>query len=1809
MAYPLLATRISASTAVSLLWRHAQQIDLKVMHEEDAANDSFLSSSSTRMLANLDRISQIAAVFKLVSPIPYDDDNLEQLRDFFLRAVTSCQLQVEHLRVVVVAYGRACEWNRDNLQKVLSADFLSTLTSMQQVCLLQGVLAAVSSELLLTECHDQDTFLQVFLAAFKRPAMDSPDPHVRLAALKGIQTLLSHMDHDDDAQDNQLLQSLTNETLHIVLHAWENPDRRLAHSLPCLFQTIVRIMRKQLEPTQLQTLVHQILKQPPHRKGRYLALETLLPETGAQFLLDAAGPQLITEFLLGIADFGHNTVAIADLWAKLLQTLLHEQLLAAGMQTARKPMNRKERRKLNVEPERGDSSAKASLIRNAWLGLWVPSLAHALVTMEANRRSQIASFCLARIWTIVDENRAMAAKVLQCLLLQIDSLRLDGRIKLPLVERDTISDRILWASLETVMIVGNLGLLSQASGNDGAMNSLRETITSCVSLDSLSLGLVHASIMVRSSAFCALSTVIACHKPSDNPLSRILLEAKFWEESLAFAAKDVDRQYLSSLCLCLLNFMDRLSAIEAEGFSNGAFQPRLSQFVNDFLINDILCKKTGYPGSPSSKATFALAILECILDFSSRKLSSDKSNRNLCKSGTWFNRARSLSEEVTLFMITTHVLSANVFCMIVSLLSSAWDDTRLKASELLERLVHMAIPQSIELPRSVLDLVMIENHAVYLASSPRQHECDTGARLLQLVCLLCPSDSAKITVLERLFSLVRERLKLMAQAFDTILTDERWLSENGLPLAHGLIRGMRLVLVELNLSFYANPEVFTAEIADLLREALRLSLSVIGDTEDSKFGNVARTQNAIVNPGALGANGITGSLKRVTLAERSNQMASQRLVVGSCLLIKDACEAFVYCLCSTTARAAVSSVDDAGILLLETQVSVKHTGAAYAAHKALQQLAVSCLASDDEELKKLPRKWMINLLHEISDTSKSRNSTLRRSTGYALGFLSLMRSEVSSRHNSVPLCETVLNRLLSMSLPSPTKMTQLLDCLHLPHDVIDMQTEGDSLTTQGGILRRIHSLNIVRMILLDSPLSSVSVPIAGKALVSSVLGYMDPDWATRNSATMVFSAAMLRAVDPDKNAASVDNTSSRAANIADLYKAYPMLSDFFRSVFIHSHDVSLARNNWSSMPPVFPLMVFLSRVQPTRMSGTDATIQTENLIYPLLESTRHKHITMRKGAARALANLSCGEQASVASPLALLQWCRTVLISPNVCFNQIHGTFCLIFELLQTQHELRESFGTYLMLDLIIEKGLRIVGGRPCAPALVMSSAFRILQITNAGNEYQHYGIATIEWLEKECSNDIGAAELGSIVGAGICANLLSLFWTIDTVDRILEARLLTLLSSPSFDVRVAAIKTLKKSIYEGVDGWLAADTEYNERFDVLQSILFTTLAGELDARSHNPNVRRLSRCLIECLNARVRHDNAAFSESNEPSELWQLALRMIGVSAGMGDEQGQQDFTAIDGNAAELMSFVIRWKAQPAEALNVFKNLVSRLSDPYKPWRLRHSAAVALSGSKLLNETAAFSETTLSVRRAFTIPAMMLLQDNDADVRQAAALSLLNKPALQLMKLEPTSDYILRSELDVCTSFESVLAITLAYTDTLEPAMTEFIDEFKIVGTTSPGSLLNSNSDRKIFEEEVPNDYIEMALPIQLMLRKLLAENFAVTQEEQELAQRLLRRCLSILKLLGCRHAASEIFDVSSDRRVMPQLHSLLLVSGAVMFCFDEKRSELQTLAEEACRLPLHPLVYDALEMLRDAAVDEPSRCQKILGCCFLTSEKCLPA
>lgn len=144
-------------------------------------------------------------------------------------------------------------------------------------------------------------------------------------------------------------------------------------------------------------------------------------------------------------------------------------------------------------------------------------------------------------------------------------------------------------------------------------------------------------------------------------------------------------------------------------------------------------------------------------------------------------------------------------------------------------------------------------------------------------------------------------------------------------------------------------------------------------------------------------------------------------------MVKEAC-ATLAAIVAISANPQKEFLEDAGFLLLSTLVTLKHQGGAFAAHKSLQSLSKTCFKISNSELsiREIPAKWIGQLIAIVSDKETVQNSTLRRSTGYGLGFLSIMRAEPQPRK----MCSSAVSSLLRLALPPAsmmrTKLRQIL---------------------------------------------------------------------------------------------------------------------------------------------------------------------------------------------------------------------------------------------------------------------------------------------------------------------------------------------------------------------------------------------------------------------------------------------------------------------------------------------------------------------------------------------------------------------------------------------------------------------------------------------------------------------------------------------------------------------------------------------------------------------------------------------------------------
>ena len=870
---------------------------------------------------------------------------------------------------------------------------------------------------------------------------------------------------------------------------------------------------------------------------------------------------------------------------------------------------------------------------------------------------------------------------------------------------------------------------------------------------------------------------------------------------------------------------------------------------------------------------------------------------------------------------------------------------------------------------------------------------------------------------------------------------------------------------------------------------------------------------------------------------------------------------------------------------------------------------------------------------EMCSNTTVRDSTLRRSTGYALGFQAVMRSDFAIKGNGSELCSKIMTSLITYSLPTETELKKIfvsLDCLRDSQQLSSLFSCGNASDqiflpdTAYDARCRVHALNVLRMLILDATLTPAVVPFIGDSIISSLLGYTDPTWAVRNSATMVFSAAMLRVVDADKNGSNADKTSNQAITMTELFRRYPPLAVFLPSMM--KNCVALQEKQANSQ--LFPILLLISRIQSSGMVAS--TESYPGLIFKALEN---KHHAIRAAAARALANLCTNLSETPFSSAKIMRCCIDILNDGsrgvNENWNLIDGAL-LVVERTVTSVHFAELEGGVIALDLEAALMTIVQQNHFMFPPPCVATAMNILTKLSI-NAPSRSSLLTI------CASLVSKGRYEMVPGGPLlyasATNSINeltrdVWYTCDEkgLDQMLQ-QLRLIFSSESVDVRIASVKTFKKAVYENIDGALAKKNSIPTKVNLVKvasTILDCTEAEIRRAKPHIPTVRRLSRCFLEvfdgyCTLDGCEVDTFVVATETRPHIIWDTACAMIKNENFLSDSgirpHGE---TFLAANAAELMAIQIGAdvlsKVSVEDRVAVFTCTVSRLNNMHASWRSRYSAAKAIGTSWLLIST--HNDFSPS-RNALLLEILKMLQDSDPDVQRCAAraaaqvealmvsqqmdgIARSSLPSQTLRRLYPAA-YGISSEVGGHSEgrARSLLQIISHNANGLSDAMESLIKELDHSREVdNPWKISNSSTGREIFEEEDPNSSDERLLSSQLAILEML--NCDTTQtmgnglapcHTNEIFDMLTRTLENLVKgnsLGGIVH------DMSRFPSIFASLHTLLGAVTALIYSgiLTEDTKEVIQLCDELLRrsVVLHPEILSALNCLRRAKNADPA-------------------
>ena len=1175
-------------------------------------------------------------------------------------------------------------------------------------------------------------------------------------------------------------------------------------------------------------------------------------------------------------------------------------------------------------------------------------------------------------------------------------------------------------------------------------------------------------------------------------------------------------------------------------------------------------------------------------------------------------------------------------------------------------LVHLGECNSIDMPFVYVEAdsrTEFVRRGVYLASSPRQREADTGAKLLAFLFVALRNECEKVEFLGKLVDLLDQRLILIKQKLVVILSGDDKTGHEKLSLAHGIVHALRLIIESDDDKVSNNSVCPSTAIQDAvgriilrLLEAIRISLSVVADVKDGEIVDgmdedmvselvTSRTKSTrMINPSAIGANGIFSSVTRISDAENVKRLASQRIIIGSWLLTKETCGALTAVLSKSRYNVSCALYYDAGTLLISTLTSLKHTGAAFAAHRALQTIAQSCfLASHDLALNTYPLKWMERIVGEVSTLDKIRDSTLRRSTGYSLTVLSLMRAEGIARTQH-SICRSLLIRIVSLCLPSKTQSDMFANKMQLTEELqrsLYSIPGGQDMILQehlDNVRTRVHALNILRSILLDAPLAREVYPFVGIALIASVIGYTDTEWSVRNSSTMVFAAAMLRSVDSDKNASNKDVTGRNPLTIYELFRSYPSLQPFLLALLKGSVQ-GLLTHHVLSLPPVLPILLLLSRLNPVSKSGHDSIVQAEPFIPQLLQLLRNKELIIRKNASNALRNLASLDNNS--SLFAILLHCQRILFSTmkdgpdGDKWNHVHGILLTIRELAKTFHEAK-SWLTVNSTKAFIAAISKLYGGSPIIPPSCLSVSLEIFWILIQPqdiNDLHDVCSEVIAWLSKVDQQNLegmGCTELAAQAATILVELGCSIIWDEHLPlqkKEVYLGQLSLLLHSDCIDVRIAATKSFKKSLsYNFARFEISEDS--HKTIEILAFALLSALERELsrdgnDNGPHRPTLRRLSRCIVAICCQSVTNGDIEFPQRLRLKSNC-LGWLLLNLTA---DDRDPGLLTLSQGNALEMISTELESTCRnKKERLLVLTN---EFSNPVCNWRVRLSAANTL---QMLVQV---SEGEFSIFGNFRLLQswIALIQDEDCDVRNAA-LSVTGSrgsneltPSIDVTELAFTHDM---ERVAVCAptheTMQGLLRLLFQLCEKSIHDVDSIIEEISERNRTDPfATVSNVGTSRLIFESDAANSYHEKCFVCQIIAATILQMHqklpFILKAGPLLDATNECLKCTKVMlsRILECLFADSRLYDVTHSRIAFPSLHNQIVVTLTLICIFGEENlmiQEIQLIAsmivnatkDGSAAWKVHPILAKALFVL----ASDKTGCMKttiplLNQCCFL--------
>lgn len=413
----------------------------------------------------------------------------------------------------------------------------------------------------------------------------------------------------------------------------------------------------------------------------------------------------------------------------------------------------------------------------------------------------------------------------------------------------------------------------------------------------------------------------------------------------------------------------------------------------------------------------------------------------------------------------------------------------------------------------------------------------------------------------------------------------------------------------------------------------------------------------------------------------------------------------------------VEQVKNIGDYFKHHLLQSRHRGAFELAYAGFVQLTEMLSRCNNESLHKMPEQWLSCVLEEIKSCDPS--STLcatRRSAGIPFYIQALLASE--PKKSKTDLLQMTMKELISLAAP-----------LNEPISVIP----------------QVHALNILRALYRDTRLGENIMPYVADGIKASILGFMSPVWAVRNSSTLLFSALITRifGVKREKD----ENSKKNRMTGREFFSRFPSLYPFLlKQLEVVTSTLNSEAEELKIHPSLFLLLLILGRLYPSPMDGSHSALSTAPFVPYIIRCGHCPVYRCREMSGRALVPFVMANEV----PHTLLALLRGLPDPATHCMrqNSVHGTLLQVFHLLQSYLEsnqfnsldFQQSLG-----DILTCMGSKLWLAKRLNPCFVTRAAYLdvLVMLSTHLEKFQKQGMQLLDFWE-EMNRVISDCELVS---------------------------------------------------------------------------------------------------------------------------------------------------------------------------------------------------------------------------------------------------------------------------------------------------------------------------------------------------------------------------------------------------------------------------------------------------------------------------------